>query len=115
MLRSVQVQAKNKAVYDEWQGTYSAWKAANPDLATVLENGVAKKFPTADEMFAKIPNFEAGTEATRVSGANIINNIAEIVPTYISGSADLHGSCRNYINDGGNFGAGGADKTYAGR
>ena len=66
-------------------------------------------------MFAAIPCLEAGTEATRVSGANIINDIAKLIPTYISGSADLHGSCRNYINDGGNFGAGGADKTYAGR
>ena len=66
-------------------------------------------------MFKAIPDLKAGDEATRVSGANIINNIAEMIPTYISGSADLHGSCRNYINDGGNWGAGGADKTYAGR
>lgn len=37
------VQAKNKKIYDEWQGTYKAWKAANGDLATALENGLAKK------------------------------------------------------------------------
>merc|ERR1712084_41338 len=39
---------------------------------------------------------------------------AKLVPNYISGSADLHGSCRNYINDGGNFGAG-FDKSYSGK
>merc|ERR1712127_509230 len=33
---------------------------------------------------------------------------------YISGSADLHGSTRNYITDGGNFGAG-FDKSYDGK
>jgi len=109
------VQAKNKAIYDDWGKTYAAWKGANPALATQLENGIAKKQPSADEMFAAIPPMESPAEATRVSGAKIINNIAELVPTYISGSADLHGSTRNYIEGGGNFGAGGADKTYAGR
>merc|ERR1712084_153419 len=39
---------------------------------------------------------------------------AKLVPNYISGSADLHGSCRNYIEDGGNFGAG-FDKSYSGK
>merc|ERR1712157_332523 len=43
-----------------------------------------------------------------------MGDIAKLVPNYVSGSADLHGSTRNYINDGGNFGAG-FDKTYAGR
>merc|ERR1719436_534986 len=65
-------------------------------------------------MIKAIPATEAGNEATRVSGNNAIQEIAKIVPNYVSGSADLHGSCRNYINDGGNFGAG-LDKTYGGR
>jgi len=109
------VQTKNKGTYDDWQKTFSSWEKANPDLAKALKMGVEKSFPSADEMFKAIPDMKADTEATRVSGAKIINDIAAMVPTYISGSADLHGSCRNYINDGGNFGAGGADKTYAGR
>merc|ERR1712127_167862 len=53
-------------------------------------------------------------EATRVSGYKIIQEIARLVPSYVSGSADLHGSTRNYIDNGGNFGAG-FDKTYAGK
>merc|ERR1712238_118976 len=53
-------------------------------------------------------------EATRVSGNKIIQEISRLVPNYISGSADLHGSTRNYINEGGNFGSG-FDKTYAGK
>ena len=108
------VKAKNKATYDAWQSTYTAWKAANPSLATELENGVSKNFPSAEELFDAIPAQDAPAEATRVSGSRIINDIGKAVPTYISGSADLHGSTRNYINDGGNFGSG-ADKSYAGR
>merc|ERR1712115_516406 len=53
-------------------------------------------------------------EATRVSGKDAIQEIAKLVPHYVSGSADLHGSTRNYINEGGNFGAG-FDKSYAGK
>merc|ERR1711892_1496512 len=70
---------------------------------------------SAEDMIDAIPSMEADvTEATRVSGNNAIQEVAKLVPNYISGSADLHGSCRNYINDGGNFGTG-FDKTYAGK
>merc|ERR1719223_625929 len=65
-------------------------------------------------MIKSIPATEASAEATRVSGANAIQEIAKLVPNYISGSADLHGSCRNYIDNGGNYGAG-FDKSYAGK
>jgi len=109
------VQKENKATYDAWQKTYSAWKEANPALAKQLEDAVADNVMPAEEMIKEIPETKAGAEATRVSGNKIIQDIAKLVPNYVSGSADLHGSCRNYINDGGNFGAGFDDKSYAGR
>ena len=109
-----EVQKANTAKYDAWQGTFSAWKAANPELASQLEDSVADKTMSAEEMFAAIPELKSGAEATRVSGNKVIQNIAKLVPWYVSGSADLHGSTRNYINEGGNFGSG-FDKTYAGR
>jgi len=108
------VQAKNKKVYDEWQNTFKAWQAANPELAKQLDDAVNDNVPSAEEMIKMIAPLNAKAEATRVSGNKIIQEIAKIVPHYISGSADLHGSCRNYINDGGNFGSG-FDKSYAGR
>lgn len=108
------VQKKNTEVYDDWQKVYAAWAKANPDKATELTNAIEDNVPSAEEMFAAIPAMGDVAEATRVSGNKIIQNIAELVPHYLSGSADLHGSCRNYINDGGNFGSG-FDKTYAGR
>jgi len=109
------VQEKNTKVYDEWSKTYAAWSAANPDMAKELEAAINDDVMSAEEMVKTIPSMEADVpEATRVSGNKAIQEIAKLVPNYISGSADLHGSCRNYINDGGNIGAG-LDKTYAGR
>jgi transketolase len=109
-----EVQKTNKASYDEWQASFAAWKEANPALATQLDNAITDTTPSAEEMISEIPQMGEAPEATRVSGYKIIQKIAELVPHYVSGSADLHGSTRNYIDEGGNFGSG-FDKTYAGK
>merc|ERR1712003_315225 len=106
--------AKNKATYDAWQETYAAWKEANSDLAKELEDAIADKVMPAEDMIKGIDAMGGDAEATRVSGYKVIQEIAKLVPNYISGSADLHGSTRNYIDGAGNFGAG-FDKTYAGK
>ena len=49
-----------------------------------------------------------------LKGSSVINDIARMNPLYISGSADLHGSTKNYIKGGGDFGAD-FGKSYAGR
>ena len=108
------VQEKNKKIYDEWHSTYAAWKSANADKAKELEDAIADNVMSAADMIKTIPEMGGAAEATRVSGYKIIQEIAKAVPNYISGSADLHGSTRNYINDGGNFGAG-FDKSYTGK
>merc|ERR1712087_353640 len=108
------VQAKNIGVYDAWQETYKGWSEANPELAKQLEDSVADNTMPAEEMIKKIEAMGDAAEATRVSGNKVIQEISKLVPNYVSGSADLHGSTRNYINDGGNFGAG-FDKTYGGK
>jgi len=108
------VQKENKAKYDQWQETFAAWEKANPDLAKQLKDAVEDNVMSADDMIKEIPEMKSGPEATRVSQNKVIQEISKLVPHYVSGSADLHGSTRNYINDGGNFGAG-LDKTYSGK
>jgi transketolase len=108
------VQKKNGATYDEWQATYAAWKEENPALAKQLQDAIDDKTASADEMLASIPKMGDGAEATRVSGFKVIQEISKAVPHYVSGSADLHGSTRNYITDGGNYGSG-FDKSYSGK
>merc|ERR1711937_445472 len=109
-----------KKKYDAWQASYAAWKTANPDKAKLLQDGIDKKMPSVDEMFAAIPEFEAGkADATRGTGSTVLQGIAKTCPLYVSGSADLHGSNKNYINGGGDFGSPdmppGGGKTFAGR
>merc|ERR1712174_51424 len=108
------VQEKNDKTYDAWKQTYAAWKEANADLAKELEDAVADNVMSPEEMIKDIPELKSGAEATRVSGYKVIQEIAKRVPNYIPGSADLHGSTRNYIDGAGNFGAG-LDKTYSGK
>ncbi|MGJ8671941.1 transketolase [Rubritalea sp.] len=94
----------------EWQATYDAWASANPELAEELSNGVAKAVPS--DLLERIPAFGADYKgATRATGSDVINIVAKEVPQLLTGSADLFGSTKNYINDGGDFSA----KNAAGR
>jgi len=90
--------------FNAWQATYEAWSAANPELAEELSNGVAKVIPS--DLLDQIPAFDADyKDATRGTGAVVINKVAELVPQLLTGSADLFGSTKNYIKGGGDFSA----------
>jgi transketolase len=106
-------EAANVKVYDEWKATYDAWKEANGDKASILEDAVGKKRKSASEIMDMIPMKETD-EATRASGSTIINQVSDALPTYVSGSADLHGSNKNYIKGAGDFGSG-FGKSYSGK
>merc|ERR1712023_233112 len=71
----------------------------------------------AAEILANIPEYDSSKNvATRQSGADVLQHIAKLVPHYVSGSADLHGSNKNYINGGNNFGNPSiAGKDFTGR
>jgi len=98
------------AKYDAWQATYSAWKAANPTLAGHLEDAIEYKVP--ENLDSLIPYFKIGDKiATRNAGATVLQPIAKALPFYVSGSADLHGSNKNYMKDVGDF----SKNNYAGR
>ncbi|KAL1530720.1 hypothetical protein AB1Y20_001619 [Prymnesium parvum] len=95
--------------YDEWMKTFDSWKEANPDKASALQDAIDGKTPDLDKL---IPTFEAGKMiATRNAGADIIQPIAKAMPFYVSGSADLHGSNKNYMKGVGDF----SKNNYAGR
>jgi transketolase len=84
-----------------WDATFTAWKTANQALAAELEGG-ANTAPA--DLSAHIPEFEAGNNAaTRATGGSVINAVAKAMPQLITGSADLYGSTKNYIKEGGDF------------
>merc|ERR1719379_1664378 len=94
-----------KTQYDAWTEKFAAWKAANPALAKDLAAAVSHSTPSIEELNAGIPEYDSSQNvATRQSGSDVLQYIAKMVPQYVSGSADLHGSNKNYIKDGKNFG-----------
>lgn len=94
--------AASNAAFAAWQATYDAWAQANPELAAELTDGLANAVPT--DLSEKIPAFAADyKDATRSAGGTILNAIAKAMPQVITGSADLYGSTKNYIKDGGDF------------
>ena len=96
--------AASKVQFEAWQATYDAWSAANPELAAELTASVAQSVPL--DLSSKIPAFAADyKDATRSAGAAVVNAVANAVPQFLTGSADLFGSTKNYLKDGGDFSA----------
>ena len=93
-----------KGEFDAWQSVYEAWAAANPALADELSDSLALAVPT--DLSSKIPAFAADyKDATRSAGSTVLNAVAKAMPQVITGSADLFGSTKNYLKDGGDFSA----------
>ena len=89
--------------YNTWKTTYDEWATANGELAAALEAGASAPVDV-DDLLSKIPVAGADAKlATRAAGSNVLQPIAQARPELISGSADLHGSTKNYIKDGGDF------------
>jgi transketolase len=92
------------AEFTDWEATFAAWSAANPALAEELQAGVSNIVPT--DLSAQIPAFaDDYADATRGSGGVVINAVAKAMPNLITGSADLYGSTKNYLKDGGDYSA----------
>lgn len=74
-----------------WEEQMSAWRAANPERAALLDRLQAGELPQGlDEA---LPVFEAGSSiATRAASGKVINALAPLLPELWGGSADLAGS-----------------------
>ena len=71
-----------------WDKDFETWKGANPDKAALLERLRNRELPK--DWDAQLPVFEAGKDiATRAASGKVINAIAEALPEFWGGSADL--------------------------
>jgi transketolase len=96
--------------YAQWQSTFQAWQDENPALAAQLDSGDPDRVPK--DLLAQIPQFGSDyADATRSAGGVVVQTVAQKIPMFVTGSADLFGSTKNYIKDGGDFGR----TNYAGR
>ncbi len=97
-----EVARAGKAKNTAWDATFDTWKTANPEAAAIIEAGYAKARPSADELFAVIPEFDPEKAvATRAAGGSAMTALVDKLPLMVSGSADLHGSTKNYLKGAG--------------
>jgi len=93
--------AELAAAHAAWERTYAAWRSANAELAKELDDALSGKTP---DLLAAIPPFDPSVNiATRKAGSEVLQPVCAAMPLIVSGSADLHGSTLNYIQDGGDF------------
>jgi transketolase len=86
----------------EWDARFDAWKAAQPERASLLARLVKRELPAGWE--ASVPTFEAGKDiATRAASGHVINGIAKALPEFWGGSADLAESNNTTIEGGNSF------------
>lgn len=88
--------------YGSWKQRFESWEAQNPEKAELL--GSCLESPSAEALLEKVPAFDASKPlATRAAGSTVLQPLAQAQPLFISGSADLHGSTKNYLKDCGDF------------
>jgi transketolase len=124
------VRAHGEELHAGWQRLMGAYRAEHADLARDLDRVMAGELPA--QWDAKLPVLtpKDGDMATRDAGAKAIAVIAESVPNFVGGSADLDPSTRTMMKEKGDFqsarvpeggqtpptqGAAGGEWGYAGR
>ncbi|HEX6810218.1 MAG TPA: transketolase [Planctomycetota bacterium] len=97
-----QTAQRNEQARLRWVGEMQRWEAKAPDQAQAWKSFRARTLPKdlLEQLAAA-----AGAEpaATRVLSGNVIQKLAELVPGFLSGSADLDPSTKTRIKKSGSF------------
>jgi len=103
-------QTELAAIYGAWQAELAAWARANPKLAAQREAALARALPDdlEQQLLSSLP--EKPNATRRLSGA-VIQRIAELLPGFVGGSADLAPSTSTLIEAAEDIGPG----AFAGR
>lgn len=92
------VQDVGETAQAEWNTMLGEYAQAYPELANELQVAMNGLLPEGWEQ--NLPTYELGSKAaTRNSSGAVINAIAESVPSFFGGSADLAGSNKTYMNN----------------
>ncbi|PGL68818.1 transketolase [Bacillus sp. AFS055030] len=103
----VEAGAKKEA---EWNATFAKYEEKYPELAAQLKNAIEGNITV--DLETVLPKYEVGKKiATRSSSGEAINAIANVLPSFFGGSADLAGSNKTYMNGKGDF----TRESYDGR
>ncbi|MFC4426873.1 transketolase [Deinococcus navajonensis] len=97
---------RGAALEAQWQTLMNGYRAAHPELAQEVDALLARELPA--NLADTLPSYEVGSKAvaTRNASGEVINALAKVVPGLMGGSADLSGSTKTAIKDGGELQAG---------
>jgi transketolase len=103
----------SKAVKKEadWKELFSAYEEEYPTLANELKSAISGELPEGWDQSLPVYKFGKDSLASRISSSETINAIAQNVPQFIGGSADLAGSNKTLIKGETDF----AFNNYSGR
>lgn len=86
----------------KWNLEFNEWSELNPQKSALLKRLQSRTLPK--EWEKAIPVFESGKDiATRAASGKVINAIAEVLPEFWGGSADLADSNNTSIEGGKSF------------
>lgn len=88
--------AAKKEVYNSWQEKYEAWRGNNPELAAEYDKFISREIPgnLEEELLTTVDDTPL---ATRALGGKVMQKIADLLPGYIGGSADLSPSTSTFL------------------
>lgn len=105
-----QVQLRGEKLEQEWQERFEAFKEAEPELAKQFELAINGELP--ENWNTDLPIYDyTKSLATRSASGEVLNAIAQKVPYFLGGSADLAGSNKTMIKGEDDFKA----PDYSGR
>lgn len=84
-------------IYNSWQNELSIWEKENPEKADLLRKYSENWLPEnlEDELLNAVPK---ESNATRSLSSKVIQKIAQLVPNFVGGSADLAPSTNTLMN-----------------
>ena len=96
------VKTRGQEANQAWDKLFSDYSKQYPELAKELQKAMNNELIVDLEQI--MPSYEAGhSQATRDTNHEAINAIAEVIPYFLGGSADLSHSNKTNIKNGGDF------------
>jgi len=107
----IKVMKRGEKLEQQWNELFSTYKQTFPELAKELELAINGQLP--ENWDKHLPTYKAGKDmlATRAASGDILNAIADQVPYFLGGSADLASSNKTLIKNAENF----SRENYKGR
>lgn len=96
---------------EKWQQLFKNYQEQYPELADELELAINGELPVDWDKELPVYEPEKDTLATRAASGKVLNAIAEKVPNFFGGSADLAGSNKTSMDNESDF----SRNNYAGR